>query len=136
MRRIASVAGWTRTPLTFYFPIAGGTGSVEPVTDLDLGIHYTIESANYVLQVAGVGSGGNRVLRILKGASTVVASVELAVADATPIGKAIALTVVAADANFEPGDLLSVEWDDAGAVAYTAGAGNLVIGIRSRPQTP
>jgi hypothetical protein len=135
MRRLASVAGWTRQFLSLSLPFPAGTGSIEPVTDWDLGIHYTVEAASFQVRTAFTGSGATRVLRVLKGASTVVASKTIALADVGTIGTVIALTVVPADANFEPGNLLTVEWDDDGAVAYTAGAGELILTLRSKPQT-
>ena len=60
----------------------------------------------------------------------------IVLAATTPVGKVSALTVTDDGVTnlFEDDDTLTVDWPTAGAVAYTAGALNLVIGIRSKPQ--
>jgi hypothetical protein len=134
-KRLASPAGWTRTPINLYFPLPAGTGAVEVITDLVLGYMYEIESAYITTQVAGTGTSASRVINILKGASTVAATYTLLLANTATVGQQVALTVTPANAHFEETDTLTVEFPTAGAVAFTAGAIILTIVLRTKPAT-
>lgn len=122
--------GFARAEKNIYIPIPAGTGAVEVVTDWAPGFALTVESVKAYVAVAGAGAGATRVFRVLKGASTVVATKTMALADTDTVGKAVAFTVTAADAAFTDTDVLTVDFPAAGATAYTAGAVNLTIVYR------
>ncbi len=127
--------GFARTELNFSIPMAGtGTGQFTVALSVPLGFKYTIEKVKAVWGVAGTGAGATRTLNVRKGTATgtVVATKALILADATQ-GAAVDVPVTAANANFEDGDNLTVEFAAAGTV-YTAGEVNLVIQLRHRLQ--
>ncbi len=126
--------GVVRVEKNVYVPIPSGTSAVEWVTDWTPGYGFTIESVKGYITTAATGAGATRVIRILKGASTVVATVTLALADATPTGKEVLFTVTPANATFLDADVLTVDSPSAGAVSFTAGAFNLTIVYRENPQ--
>jgi hypothetical protein len=125
--------GYQRFPLNFYFALPTGTGAVEYVTDWTPGFSFVVEAVTWYTAVAGTGSGASRTFRVLKGASTVVATATLALADTSDVGEAKAFAVTAADAEFSDTDTLTVDFAS-GGTAFTAGAGNLVIRCRALPQ--
>jgi hypothetical protein len=127
---------WARMPLSIYAPIPAGTGAVEAVTDLVPGFAFQVEKATVAVAVAGTGAGANRTIRVLKGASTVVATGTLTLANAGTVGALVELTVTddgAANA-FEDADVLTVDFPSAGAVAFSAGAIMLILVLRAKPQ--
>ncbi len=126
--------GWVRTQLGLYIPVPTGTGAVENLTDWSAPFAFDVESAAVVTAVAGTGAGATRTFRILKGASTVVATATVTLASQATVGGKLAMTVTTADAHFEPGDLLTVDWAS-GGTAFTAGAINLLAVIRQQLQT-
>jgi hypothetical protein len=136
-KRVAAPSGWTRTPIGFYIPIPAGTGAVEFLTDLDLDIQYEVEKVVAVVAVASTGSGATRAFRVVKGASTVVASATVTLAATATVGAQVAFTVTddGQTNHFEPGDLLTLDSPAAGAVAFTAGVLNLALLLRTRPMT-
>lgn len=127
---------WARAPLGIYAPIPAGTGAVEAVTDLVPGYAFQVEKVTAVVQVAGAGAGANRTIRVLKGASTVVATGTLTLANTGTVGALVALTVTddGAANDFEDGDTLTVDFPSAGAVAFSAGAIMLILVLRTKPQ--
>ncbi|NJD29576.1 MAG: hypothetical protein FIA92_14960 [Chloroflexi bacterium] len=129
-----AIYGVQRVPHNFYCPIPAGTGSVEAVTDWVGGFRFIVESVKAYVAVAGTGAGATRTFRVLKGASTVVATGTVTLAGTATVGAEIALTVTAANAEFSDTDTLTIDWPTAGAVAFTAGALNLVIVLREQPQ--
>lgn len=133
MPREAAGGGWIRGYLNIYVPLPAGTTAAEIVTDLVAGFKFTVEAVSYFAAVAATGAGASRTFRVLKGASTVVASRTLLLAEADTLGEQAALTVVPADATFLDGDVLTVDFAS-GGTAFTAGAGNLVIRYRTRMQ--
>lgn len=126
--------GPLRIEKNIYIPIPTGTAAVEVVTDWVGGFKYTVESVKAYVAVAGTGVGASRVFRVVKGASTVVATATLVLADTATVGAEKVFTVTAADATFGDADKLTVDFPTAGAVAYTAGAVNLTIVYRQHPQ--
>jgi len=126
--------GVVRIEKNVYIPIPSGTSAVEWVTDWTPGYGFTIESVKGYITTAGAGAGATRVIQVLKGASTVVATVTLLLANATPTGKEIVFTVTPANATFLDTDVLTVDSIAAGAVSFTAGAFNLAIVYRQNPQ--
>jgi hypothetical protein len=126
--------GVYRVEKNVYVNIPAGTGAAEFITDWSPGYAFTVESVKGYMAVAGAGAGATRVFRVLRGAATVVATVTLAVADATPLGKAVIFTVTPANATFSDADVLTVDTIAAGAVEYTAGKFNLTIVYRQAPQ--
>lgn len=135
--RQAGPPGWTRTPFGIYIPIPTGTSAAEWWSVLDLGFMFEVEKAIFSTAVAATGTGATRTLRVLKGASTVVATGTLTLAGMSDLGEQTALTVTddGKTNHFEPGDLLSVDSPAAGAVEFTAGQGNLCLLLRTRPGT-
>lgn len=125
--------GFVRAEKNIYIPIPAGTGAVEAVTDWSPGFTFTVESVKAYVAVAGVGVGATRTFRVLKGASTVVATVAITLAGTDTVGKAVAFTVTAANATFTDTDVLTVDFTGAGT-AFTAGAVNLTIVYRVAPQ--
>jgi len=126
--------GVVRVEKNVYIPIPSGTSAVEWVTDWTPGYGFTIESVTGYITTAGTGTNAARVIRVLKGTATVVATVTLLLADATPTGKAIPFTVTAANATYLDADVLTVDSPSAGATSFTAGAFNLTIVYRQNPQ--
>jgi hypothetical protein len=128
--------GWIRSTTGLYIPIPGGTSAVEALTDLTQTYRQMLETAVAVVTVAGTGSGANRTIRVLKGTGTVVATGTLTLANTATVGAKVALTVTDDGATnaFEDDDVLTVDFPAAGAVAFTAGAINLLLGWRTRPQ--
>lgn len=128
-----AIYGPLRGQLNVNIPIPAGTGAAEIVTDWVGGFGYTIESVKAYVAVAGTGAGATRTLRVLKGASTVVATGTVTLAGTATLGAAVALTVTAADAKYGDADVLTVDFA-AGGTAFTAGTLNLVITYRQHPQ--
>lgn len=126
--------GWVRTHLNIYIPIPGGAAANELVTDFVPGFKFVIEKVSSAVAVVGAGAGATRLFRVIKGASTVVASKTIALADTDTLGERHDWTVVPADATFDDADTLTVDTPATGAVAYTAGALNLIIVARVLPQ--
>lgn len=133
MPRETSGAGFIRSQLAVYIPIPAGTTVAEIVTDWIGAFGFTIESVKAYVAVAGAGVGATRTLRVLKGASTVVATGTVTLASTATLGAENALTVTAADAVFLDADTLTVDFA-AGGTAFTGGALNLVITFRQRTQ--
>lgn len=133
MPREATRAGWVRNQLAIYHPLPAGTGAVEIVTDLVPGFRLFVEKVWAVVQVAGTGAGATRTFRVLKGASTVVATRTLALADTTPVGAVVPFTVTPANAEIGDADTLTVDFAS-GGTAFTAGAVVLIIQYRTRAQ--
>lgn len=135
MPRDASRSGFVRSSFGIYIPIPTGTGAVENITDLVRGFRFWIEKVTAIVAVAGTGSGATRTLRVLKGASTVVATGTVTLAATATVGAKVALTVT--DDNktnmFDNTDVLTVDWAS-GGTAFTAGALYLDIVERSHPQ--
>lgn len=125
--------GAIRGAFNFYLPLPAGTGAAEPVTDYVAGFQYVVEKVTYITQVAGTGASASRTFRVVKGASTVVATATIVLADTDVVGEQKAFTVTAANADFSDTDLLTVDFT-AGGTAFTAGAGVIVIQYRQQPQ--
>jgi hypothetical protein len=125
--------GVIRSTLNVYIPIPSGTSAAEIITDWVAGFGYTVESVKAYVAVAGTGSGATRTLRVIKGASTVVASGTVTLAGTDTLGEQTALSVTAANAEFSDTDTLTVDFAS-GGTAFTAGALNLVITLRQKPQ--
>jgi hypothetical protein len=125
--------GVNRGTLSFNVLLLSGTGAVEFVTDWVAGFTYTIESVKAYVQTAGAGTSASRTLRVLKGASTVVATATVLLAEVDTIGKERALTVTAANATYSDTDVLTVDIAS-GGTQFTAGELNLVIVYRQQPQ--
>jgi hypothetical protein len=131
MPREANSPGWVRGFLNVYHAIPTGTGAVEIVTDLNPGFKYIIEKVTAVVAVAGTGTSASRTYRVLKGASTVVATRTLALADTATVGAQIPFTVN--ENEMMDADVLTVDFAS-GGTAFTAGALNLIIQYRTRAQ--
>ena len=125
--------GVLRGALNFTIPIPAGTTAAEIVTDWVGGFEYTVESVKAYVAVAGAGAAATRTLRVLKGASTVVASVAVALADTQTLGAEKVVPVTAANATLRDTDPLTVDFAS-GGTAFTAGQLNLVITYRQHPQ--
>jgi hypothetical protein len=125
--------GVQRGAFNFHVPLPSGTGAAEPVTDYVPGFAFTVEKVTFITSVVGTGTSASRTFRVLKGASTVVATATLLLADTTPVGAQKAFTVTSADATFDDDDTLTVDFAS-GGTAFTAGQGNLVIQYRQKPQ--
>ena len=136
-KRLASPAGWTRVPLGFTVIIPGGTSAGEFVTDADYDFMFEVEKVLSHTTVVATGSGATRVFRVVKNASTVVATATIPLADMSTLGEQTAWTVTddGATNHFEPGDTLTVDTIASGAVAFTAGEFDLDIILRTKPQT-
>ena len=125
--------GLLRGQINAYVALPAGATAVEIITDWVGGFAYTIESVKAYVAVAGAGAGASRTFRVLKGASTVVATATLALADTATLGAEKAFTVAAADARYADTNTLSVDFAS-GGTAFTGGAVNLVISYRQHPQ--
>lgn len=125
--------GFIRSQLGIYVPLPAGTGAVEVVTDYVPAFGLVIEKVEAIVAVAGTGVAASRTFRVLKGASTVVATRTLVLADTATVGARAAFTVTAADAEFDDDDTLTVDFAS-GGTAFTAGAVNLLIQYRQRNQ--
>lgn len=133
MPRLANY-GFARGVFGLYIPLPTGTTLVEALTDIVPGFGFTIEKVTAVVSTPGTGAGASRVFRIVKGAATVAATTTLVLADTATFGAIKPLTVTPANADFGDTDTLTVDFPAAGAVAFTAGAVNLLIQYRTRAQ--
>lgn len=129
-----AIYGFARGNFNFYLPLPAGAGLVAAVSALVPGFEFTIEKVTFFTQVVGVGAGASRVFRVLKNTATVVATATLLLAETDTIGELKAFTVTAADAFYSDTDSLTVDFPAAGAVAFTAGAGILVVTYRHQLQ--
>jgi hypothetical protein len=125
--------GFQRSSFGVYIPIPAGTGAAEIVTDWVAGFRFVIEKVRAYVAVVGAGAGATRTLRVLKGASTVVATGTVTLASTDTLGEEQSLTVTAANASYEDTDVLTVDFAS-GGTAFTAGALNLFVLYRSRLQ--
>lgn len=125
--------GWVRSALNIYIPIPAGTGAAEIVTDLVPGFRFIVEKVSAFVAVVGAGAGASRTLRVLKGASTVVATGTITLASTDTLGEENVLAVTAADATFEDASQLTVDFAS-GGTAFTGGALNLVVILRTKAQ--
>jgi hypothetical protein len=125
--------GVLRGHLPVYVPIPTGTGAAEIVTDLAAGFEYKVEKVTAYVAIVGAGGGATRTLRVLKGASTVVATGTVTLAGTATLGAAVALTVTDANALFDDDDTLTVDFAS-GGTAFTGGALNLVVQYRQQAQ--
>jgi hypothetical protein len=133
MPREASGAGWIRSQFNIYVPLPAGTGAAEIVTDLKPGFRFYVEKCLAYVAIAGTGASASRTFRVLKGASTVVATATLVLADTATLGAEKVLAVTAANNEYGDADVLTVDFAS-GGTAFTAGALNLCIQYRTRPQ--
>lgn len=133
-RETNSGAGWIRGFVRVDAPIASGTDAEEYLTDLAPGFKFIVEKVYAVVKVAGTGSGATRLFRVLKGASTVVASKTIVLADMATKGAIIELTLVQAVSAFGDADTLSVDTVATDAVSFTAGTLEFFIKYRTRAQ--
>lgn len=125
--------GWVRSHLNLYIPIPGGTGAADVVTAFLAGFGFIVEKVRAYTAIAGTGAGATRTIRVLKG-TTVVATGTVTLAGTATVGSETSLAVTAADAEFVDVSTLTVDFPAAGAVAFTAGALNLVIHVRQQNQ--
>jgi len=126
--------GGLRVEKNLYLPLTH-TGAVEFVTDWTPGYGLTIESVTGYTAIASTSGGsGSRTCRVLKGASTVVATATITLAGTDTVGEAITFTVTAANATFKDTDVLTVDFAT-GGTDFTAGDINLVIVYREDKQT-
>jgi len=133
MPREVSGAGWIRNQLNIYVPLPAGTGAAEIVTDFIPGFHTFIEKVRAYVAIAGTGAGATRTLRVLKGASTVVASATVTLASTDTLGEEQVFTLTDADKEFVDASTLTVDFA-AGGTAFTARALNLIVQYRQRMQ--
>lgn len=125
--------GFQRSQTNIYVPLPAGTSAAEIVTDYTPGFGLVVEKVEAFVAIVGTGTSASRTFRVLKGASTVVATATLVLADTDTLGKRKAFTVTAADAEFDDDDTLTVDFAS-GGTAFTAGAVNLIIQFRQRNQ--
>ena len=133
MPREAAGAGWIRSQFNIYVPLPAGTGAAEIVTDFIPGYHLFIEKVRAYVAVVGAGAGATRTLRLLKGASTVVASATVTLASTDTLGEEQVLTITDAAKEYVDADTLTVDFP-AGGTAFTGGALNLIVQYRARMQ--
>ncbi len=113
------------------------TGAQEWLTDAVPGFGFEVEKVYAVVKVASTGSSETRLFRVLKGASTVVASKTIAHADAQTIGAVIDLTMTstAGDNVFDADtNTLTVDSPAADSVSFTAGELEIHIVYMQEPQ--
>lgn len=131
----AAIYGFTRGQFNIACNFPAGTGLVEALTDFTPGFAFVIEKVSVVVDTVATGAGASRALQITKGTATVAASRTYVLADGTPVGKSVDLTLgTEAARTFGDTDTLSVEFLAAGAVAYTAGRFVVLIQYRQKPQ--
>lgn len=127
--------GFIRGQFNFTCNFPASTGLIESLTDYVPGFGFVIEKVAIVVDTVGTGTNASRAFRITKNASTVAASLTYVLADSTPVGKAVAVTLGAlADRTFDDDDTLSIEWLAAGAVEFTAGRFGVIIQFRQLTQ--
>ncbi len=129
-------SGWTRTLENYVIKLPTGTSAAEFVTDLVPGFVRYLESASVTATVVATGSSATRVIRVVKGASTVVATLTLPLADASTLGEQQAMTVNDDSKTnlFEDGDTLTIDTIAAGATAFTAGELIMTLVWRTKAQ--
>jgi hypothetical protein len=109
-----------------------GTSAREFLTDLVPGFTLTVEKVSYVCNIIHTGSG-SQTIRVVKGASTVVASKIVVLADTGTAGLVVDMPVTAADATFSDTDTLTVDMTASGT-AFTTGTATVLIRYRANPQ--
>ncbi len=126
--------GFVRKVINLYAPLPTVTSQVVVVLSLPVG-RCVLERMEVVPAVAGTGVGATQTLTAWKGgaSNTVVATANPTLANMGVVGTRLAGTVTASTASFEDTDTLSIEFV-AGGVAFTAGAVNIVLTFRERPQ--
>lgn len=129
--------GWIRANvLNATCPVASGTNAQEYVTDHVAGFKFVVTKVTSIVQVIGSTSSATRLFRLIKGASTVVASKTIALADVGTMGLKIdwTLSTTSGDLTFEDADTLTIDSPAAGSSSY----GSLTLGVmvqgRQRPQ--
>ena len=139
MPRGASVAGYAYTVDDIPIHIIDtGTAAQEWMTDHVGGFARELVSATYVQgSTAGAGAAASRPVRVIKGASTVMASVSLLLAS-TNAGEGVltALTMATAltDRRLGDADTLTIDVAASGTQFTTGPAGFLRLVWKSRPQ--
>lgn len=136
MPREASGAGWIRGQFNFYVPLPSGTGAVEFVTDMVPGFKFYVEAVKAYVVTAGTGTSASRTLRLIKTVGTTdttVATTTLLLAETDTVGKEKVVAVTAANAEFLDSHKLTLDVAS-GGTAFTAGALNVCIQYRTRPQ--
>jgi len=130
-----AIYGFIRGQFNIPCNFPAGTGLIESLTDYVPGFGFVIEKVSIVVDTVGTGTSASRAFRVTKNTSDVAASVTYLLADSTPVGKSVPVTLGAlADRTFDDDDTLSIEWLAAGAVAFTAGRFHVVIQYRQRAQ--
>ncbi len=129
-------SGWIRTVENYVIKIPGGTNAAEFYTDLVPGFIRHLEKAVISATVVATGTSASRVFRVVKGASTVVATATLVLADLSVLGEqqAFTLTEDGSTERFEDADTLTIDTVAAGAVEFTAGEAILTLVWRTKPQ--
>lgn len=128
--------GWIRTIVaSVNAQVAAGTDAEEWLTDYVPGFKHRITKVTSVVQVAGTGAGATRLFRLIKGASTVVASKTIALADVTAKGIKIdwTLSTTESDLTLEDADTLSLDVTAAGT-QFTALTMDILVQARQRMQ--
>lgn len=125
--------GWSRQEEMYHAPVATGTSAEEYVTDLTLGYTRIYEKVRAIVEVVGTGASASRTFRVIKGASTVVATKTIVLADTTTKGTVIDIPINLADALFTDTDLLTVDVA-AGGTSFTTLTLQFELLSRSRPQ--
>jgi hypothetical protein len=133
--------GYSRSFMVLTIPFAGflnATGQVNVCLSKTLPYACELERVEIVTNVVGTGTSANRDLNIRKGSATgtLCGTVAATLANQGVLGVVTAGTVTnAANANkFGVNDTLTVEFQTASAVVFTAGGFDLILTFRDKNQ--
>ncbi len=119
-------------PFQFALPLAA---TAETKYAEALGFAFEVVSAKFFTQVAGTGASATRTVQIKKG-TTIIGSVAITLAGTSDIGEetAVSMSAMTSDTSrFSDADVLTIDFPASGT-AFTAGAGVLLLTIRTKPQ--
>ena len=127
--------GWIRTVENLRITVASGTSAEEYLTDLVPGFQRILVAAYFISDGSGAGASASRLIRIVKGASTVAASRTLVLANTQTIGLASAFTLstTASDYQFYDADTLTIDVTAAGT-QFTTLTGTIKMVWKQKPQ--
>ena len=127
--------GWIRTIENYPIVVASGTSAEEYLTDLVPGFQRILVAAYFISDGSGAGASASRLIRIVKGASTVAASRTLVLANTQTIGLASAFTLstTASDYQFYDADTLTIDVTAAGT-QFTTLTGTIKMVWKQKPQ--
>ena len=127
--------GWIRTIENLRIVVASGTSAEEYLTDITPGFQRELVAAYFVSNGDGAGASASRLIRIVKGASTVAASRTLVLADTQTKGLVSAFTLSTTPSDYQFFDASTVSIDvTAAGTQFTTLTGTIKMVWKQKPQ--